>query len=417
MAASGRRVVISGLGVVTPHGNDSREFFSRLMAGQSAIGLHTVGAEPYATTIASATCSDVEGNLMLGRSRVTTLDRVGHLAVLAASAAWADAGLDGTDDEQRERMAVLMGTAVGGAQSTEHGYRELFIRDRSRLSPLTVVQCMNNAPAAHIAQKFNVGGTCFTYSIACASGAAAIADGVRRVRSGEADLVLAGGCEAALPFGIVKAWQSMRVLAAATDESSARAACRPFAADRAGMVLGEGAAVLVLEELSRAQARGATIYAEVAGLGTSCDPGHITSTAASGQIRAMRAALHDAGANADEVDYVNAHGTAMSEGDVVEIGALVQHFGDHAPRVAVSATKSMHGHMLGASGAVEAAITAMAVHRGELPPTGHASSIEPSCAGVDHVLRSGRDAPGLKLALSNCFAFGGTNVVLALRAA
>jgi 3-oxoacyl-[acyl-carrier-protein] synthase II len=412
-----RRVVVTGLGVVAPHGRDAEAFFGDLMEGRSAIGLNAVGDEPYSVTVASAACRDVDGAALLGRSRANALDRISHLGTLAAASAWADAGLDDMPEDEREATAVLMGTAVGGAQSTERGYRDLFIRNRSRLSPLTVVQCMNNAPAAHIAQLYGLGGTCFTYSVACASGAAAIADGARRIRTGECDVVLAGGSEAALPFGIVKAWQSMQVLAPAADEAAARRACRPFAADRGGLVLGEGAAVLILEERERALARGARIHAELAGVGSSCDHGHITAPAAAGQLRALRAALRDAQANADEVAYVNAHGTATPEGDPVEIDALRQHFGAHAARLPVSATKSMHGHLMGASGAIEALITVMAVRKGMMPPTAHDAELDPACAGVDHILRSGREVPRLPLALSNSFAFGGSNVVLAFRPA
>jgi len=412
-----RRVVVSGLGVVAPHGRELEPFFGALMAGRSAIGLNAVGDEPYSVTIASAACRDVDGAALLGRSRANSLDRISHLGTLAASAAWADAGLDAMTEEERESTVVLMGTAVGGAQSTERGYRDLFIRNRSRLSPLTVVQCMNNAPAAHIAQLFGLGGTCFTYSVACASGAAAIADGTRRIRAGECDVAVAGGSEAALPFGIVKAWLSMQVLAPAADEAAAQRACRPFAADRGGLVLGEGAAILILEEREHALARGARIYAEVAGIGSSCDHGHITAPSASGQLRALKAALRDARANNDDVAYVNAHGTATPEGDPVEIDALRQHFGDHAPRLAVSATKSMHGHLMGASGAIEALITVLAVRKGMMPPTAHDAELDPACVGVDHVLRVGREVPRLPLALSNSFAFGGSNVVLAFRPA
>jgi 3-oxoacyl-[acyl-carrier-protein] synthase II len=412
-----RQVVVTGLGVVAPQGRELDPFFGSLMEGRSAIGLNAVGDEPYSVTIASAACRDVDGAALLGRSRANALDRISHLGTLAASAAWADAGLDAMTEEERESTVVLMGTAVGGAQSTERGYRDLFIRNRSRLSPLTVVQCMNNAPAAHIAQLFGLGGTCFTYSVACASGAAAIADGIRRIRAGECDVAVTGGSEAALPFGIVKAWLSMQVLAPAADEAAARRACRPFAADRGGLVLGEGAAILILEEREHALARGAKIYAEVAGAGSSCDHGHITAPATSGQLRALKGALRDARANPDDVAYVNAHGTATPEGDPVEIDALRQFFGDHASRLAVSATKSMHGHLMGASGAIEALITVLAVRKGMIPPTAHDSELDPACVGVDHVLRLGRELPRVPLALSNSFAFGGSNVVLAFRPA
>lgn len=415
MTASRRRVVITGLGVVTPHGRDIHAVFADLMAGRSGISLNTVGDEPHSATIASAICRDVDAAPLLGRGRAATLDRFSQLASLAATAAWSDAGLDNLPEEQREAGCVLLGTCVGGAQTTEKGYRDLFLRKRSRLSPLTVVQCMNNAAGAHVAQLLGLGGPCYTYSVACASAAAAIADGARRIRSGECDVAVTGGAEAALPFGVVKAWLSMQVLAAASDGESAARACRPFAADRGGLVLGEGAAILILEDREHALKRGARIYAELAGTGSSCDHGHLTAPLASGQLRALRAALRDAEVADDQVDYVNAHGTATPEGDPVEIDALRQHFGGHAAAVAVSATKSMHGHLMGASGAIEAFITTMAVHRRCIPPTAHRSALEESCLGVDHVLGDGRDAPGLRVALSNSFAFGGSNVVLAFR--
>lgn len=411
------RVVVTGLGLAGPHGCDASAAFQALMAGQSAISLNTVGDAPHAATIASAVCKEVDAAPILGRGRSAVLDRVSQLAMLASSAAWNDAGMDAMSTEERETACVLFGTGVGGAQTTEKGYRDLFLRNRNRLSPLTVVQCMNNAAAAHVAQHFGLGGACYTYSVACASAAAAIADGVQRIRSGQTGVVLAGGAEAALPYGVVKAWLSMQVLAPAADEAAARAACRPFAADRGGLVLGEGSAVLVLESLERAQARGARIYAEIAGTGSSCDHGHITAPSAAGQLRALTAALRDANANKDEVGYVNAHGTATPEGDPVEIDALRQFFGDRAAALPVSATKSMHGHLMGASGAIEALITILAVNQGQLPPTAHRSAIDPACTGVDHILGEGRDVGKLPFALSNSFAFGGSNVVLAVRQA
>lgn len=417
MADSRRRVVVTGLGLASPLGNQVEPAFADLMAGRSAIRLNVVGDEPHAATIASAACTSVDAAPVLGRGRSATLDRVSQLAVLAAASAWADAGLDALGEEERERSSVLLGTGVGGAQTTEKGYRDLFLRNRSRLSPLTVVQCMNNAAAAHVAQLFGLGGPCYTYSVACASAAAAIADGARRIRAGDCYVAVTGGSEAALPYGVVKAWLSMQVLAPAADDEAARAACRPFAADRGGLVLGEGSAMLVLEEREHALKRGARIYAELAGAGSSCDHGHITAPLAAGQLRALRGALRDAQANNEEVAYVNAHGTATPEGDPVEIDALRQHFGDAAVRLAVSATKSMHGHLMGASGAIEALITVMAVHKGMIPPTAHRSELDPACTGVDHVLGEGREIGRLPLALSNSFAFGGSNVVLAFRSA
>ncbi len=415
MADSLRRVVVAGLRLVSPHGRDVEQVFSALLQGSSAIRLNSVGEAPHSTTIASAVCAEVDAAALLGKGRAATLDRISQMAVLAASSAWTDAQLDGLPEEARERVCVLLGTGVGGAFTIEKGYRDLFVRNRLRLSPLTVVQGMNNAAASHVAQLYGLGGACFTYSVACASAAAAISDGLRRIRSGDTDLVVAGGAEGALPYGIVKAWLSMQVLAPAADDTAAAAACRPFAADRGGLVLGEGSAILVLEELEHARARGARIYAELSGAGSSCDHGHITAPSAAGQLRALRDALRDAKANNDEVGYVNAHGTATPEGDPVEIDALRQHFGDQAARLPVSATKSMHGHLMGASGAIEALITVMSVSKRMIPPTAHNREIEAACLGVEHVLGTGRTMGAAPVALSNSFAFGGSNVVLAFR--
>lgn len=411
-----RRVVVTGVGVNSPFGRDVNGMFEALMAGRSAISFNAIGEEPHGTRIASAVCPDADASQLLGKGRVAALDRISHLAVLAASSAWSDAGLDSLSVEERESTCVMMGTGVGGSQTTEKGYRDLFLRNRSRLSPLTVVQCMNNAPAAHIAQMFGLGGACHTYSVACASAAVAISDAARRIRAGDCDVAVAGGAEAALPYGIVKAWLSMQVLANAS-ESDAANACRPFALDRGGLVLGEGAAILILEEREHALARGARILAEFVGAGSSCDHGHLTAPLAQGQLRALKSALREARANPEDVQYINAHGTATPEGDPVEIDAIRQHFGGHAAHLAISATKSMHGHMMGASGAIEAVITVLAVNRRQVPPTAHRSEIDPACLGVDHVLGSGREVKQLDLALSNSFAFGGSNVVLAFRQA
>lgn len=416
MDASRRRVVITGLGLVSPHGRDVEQAFAALLQGQSAVSLNVIGDAPHSTTIASAICRDVDAGPLLGKGRAATLDRISQMAVLAAASAWGDAGLDALSEEDRESVCVLLGTGVGGIATIEKGYRDLFLRNRQRLSPLTVVQAMNNAAAAHVAQFYGLGGACYTYSVACASAAAAIGDGVRRIRSGDCTIAVAGGAEGALPYGNVKAWLSMQVLAPAADEAAAARACRPFAADRGGLVLGEGSAILILEEREHALARGARIYAELAGVGSSCDHGHITAPSAAGQLRALRQALRDAGANNDDVGYINAHGTATPEGDPVEIDALRQHFGNLASRLPVSATKSMHGHLMGASGAIEALITTLSVHQRKIAPTANTAEVEAACLGVDHVLCEGRAMGPAPVALSNSFAFGGSNVVLAFRA-
>ncbi len=435
-----RRVVVTGLGQITPHGRDVAAGFDALLAGRSAVRRHTVGEAPYSTTLATAVCADFDAGAELGRPRAITMDRVSQLSVLAARAAWADAGLPGVGaagsgaltDAERERTCVLWGTGAGGIQTLERGYRELFVKGRPRISPLSVVMGMNNAAAGQIALLLGLGGACFTYSVACASSAVAIGEALRRVRWGECAVALAGGGEAALPYGTLKAWLSMQVLAGAGDDAGdaqgaegseaadaaqarAASACRPFDAGRSGLVLGEGAAALLLEERGHALARGARIYAELAGAGSSNDHRHLSTPDAAGQIRALQAALTDAGADASDVGYVNAHGTATTEGDPVEADALRRLFGGHAPQVAVSATKSMHGHLMGAAGALEALITVLAVHSGNLPPTAHLRQIDAACAGLDHVLGSGRHGVALALALSNSFAFGGSNTVLAFR--
>jgi 3-oxoacyl-[acyl-carrier-protein] synthase II len=278
---------------------------------------------------------------------------------------------------------------------------------------MLVVMGMHNAAAAHVAMRLGLGGPATTTSVACASSAIAIGEALRLIRSGEADVVVAGGSEAPLTAGMLLAWDAMRVLARGEDEAAA-SACRPFHADRAGLVLGEGGASLVLESYEHAERRGARIYAELAGYGASCDHHHLAQPLAAGQMRALRAALKSAELDADDLDYVNAHGTGTVEGDPVEIEALRAVFGVHAASVAVSSTKSMLGHMLGATGAVEAVITVLALSRQQVPPTAHLDRIDPSCAGVRHVARVGESVP-LRAALTSSFAFGGSNAVLAFR--
>lgn len=412
-----RRVVVTGLGQVAPHGSDVAAGFEALLQGRSAVRMNAVGEAPHALTLASAVCTQDDAAAAFGRARVATMDRVSQLSALAAQSAWHDAGLAGLDAAAREDACVMWGTGGGGLQTLERGYRDLFVKGRPRISPLTVPMGMNNAAAAHLAMLLGLGGACYTYTVACASSAAAIAEGARRIMLGESTLVLAGGAEAALPYGTVKAWESMQVLApgVAGDDAATAAACRPFDTGRRGLVLGEGAAALVLEDAAHAQARGARIYAELAGTGSSCDHAHLTAPQAAGQLRALRAALAQAGATPAQVAYVNAHGTATAEGDPVECEALRQLFGADASRVAVSATKSMHGHLMGAAGAIEALVTVMAVHTGHIPPTAHLQQVDPACAGLDHVAGAARRDAGVPLALSNSFAFGGSNVVLVFR--
>lgn len=291
----------------------------------------------------------------------------------------------------------------------------MWLKGRERLSPLSVVMGMNNAVNAHASIQLGLGGVSFSHTAACASSAIAIGEAFRRIQAGDADLILTGGCDATQTYGVARAWEAMRLIAPGQGEE-ATAACRPFAADRKGLVLGEGAAALVLEDWEHAVARGARIHAEMVGYGNTCDHSHLVRPDVGGQVRAIRSAMQQAGLQAGDVDYVNAHGTATLEGDPVEVAALREVFGRHAAGLPVSATKSMHGHLLGAAGAIEALVTVLAVARQAVPPTAHlAGRLDPACEGLDHVLE-GREGVPVRAALSNSFAFGGSNAVLAFRA-
>lgn len=410
-----RRVAVTGVGLVNPFGGlDAQDFFSRLMRGESAVRAYAHPASPSPLIQPAGVCAGFDPETVLGRPLAAVTDRYSQLGVAAGFAAWDDAGLPregGGSDE----AGVSWATGVGGTLTFEKGYTDFYVHGKDRAHPLSVVLAMNNAAASHLAITLGLGSACLTYSVACASSAVSIGEGMRRILAGESDLVLAGGSEAPLSFSVMRAWEAMRVVAQG-DETSAYRACRPFQKGRTGLVLGEGAAALVLEDWDRAEARGARIYCELAGYGQSCDHTHLVKPDASGQTRAIRFALREAGLAPDEIDYVNAHGTATREGDPAEIEALRQVFGEHASRLMVSATKSMHGHLLGATGAIEALIAVLAVHRGEVPPTAHLDEVADDCLGVRHVMGEGlRDVP-VRAALSNSFAFGGSNAVLAFRA-
>jgi 3-oxoacyl-[acyl-carrier-protein] synthase II len=413
---SRRRVAVTGLGLTVPLDTDPGSVFDRLMAGESAIRPFTPDpALPKAPSpVPAVYCDGFDAEASLGRATTYLTDRYAQLGLTAALAAWQDAGLHcSVPPEERLDGAVCWGTALGGTRSIEQAYFDMLQRGRSRTSPMLIVMGMHNAASAHIAMRLGLGGSATTTSVACASSSIAIGEALRLIRSGEADVVVAGGSEAPLTAGMLLAWHAMRVLAPG-DGVAAASACRPFSADRAGLVLGEGGAALVLESYEHAQRRGARIYAELAGYGASCDHHHLAQPLAAGQVRALRAALNNAELAPDELDYVNAHGTGTVEGDPVEIEALRTVFGAHAESVAVSSTKSMLGHMLGATGAVEAVITVLAIARQQVPPTAHLERIDPACEGLRHVAGAGTQLP-VRAALTSSFAFGGSNAVLAFR--
>jgi len=412
---SRQRVAVTGLGLVSPFGGDVDDFFRHLLAGESAVGFLQTDDVPRPVAIPFAGLPAFDPQAHFAKALLSTVDRFAQFALVAALDAWRDAGLSTVaSDESREHWGVNWGTALGGALALDKGYRDLWLNGRQRVSPLSVVLGMNNAANAHISIQLGLGGPSVCHSVACASSALAIGEAFRRVRSGEVPLMIAGGSEAPQAYSVLRAWEALRVLAHADEETAARA-CRPFSADRDGLVLGEGGAALVLENWQHARSRGARIHAEMIGYGGSCDHDHLVRPNRDGQVRALRLALTDAGLPPDEVDYVNAHGTATAEGDPIECQALQRVFGERATRLAVSATKGAHGHLLGAAGALEALITVLALRERAIPPTAHLRNIDPACAGVDHVTQA-RSGMNLRAALSNSFAFGGSNAVLVFRA-
>ncbi|MGR4869130.1 beta-ketoacyl-[acyl-carrier-protein] synthase family protein [Variovorax sp. LARHSF232] len=409
MSRSGVAIAITGLGLVSPHGNEPGAVFEALLRGDSAI--RPVFPELAKPALAASAAFDPAP--WFSKLQLAGVDRVSQLALAAAEMALNDAGIDGPFDEQQgERVGIYVGCGMGGAGALETAYRG---GASGRVPPLTIPAFMPNAPASHIAMRRKVLGPVLTYSVACASSAIAIAEAAKAVESGEVDIAIAGGSEALIVPGVMLAWQAMQTLASAPPQAAATAV-RPFAADRSGFALGEGAAFLILESAERAAARGARRYARLAGWGSSCDATHLTKPDAAGQARALRAALRMAGLAPAQVGYCNAHGTATRIGDPIEREALAQVWGDALGDLRVSATKALHGHLLGAAGALEALITVLALQRRQLPPSMHADEIDPACQL--NLVRAGESAaPALEAAVSSSFAFGGTNAALVFRRA
>jgi 3-oxoacyl-[acyl-carrier-protein] synthase II len=408
-----RRVAVTGVGLVSPFGGDTDDFFTRIMRGESAVALYRHPASPTDLAQPAVRCESFNSEQTIGRTLSSVTDRYSQLGLAAAFSAWSDAGLSrkgaGSDD-----YGVSWGTGVGGALTYEKGYTDFFVCGKRRTSPLTVAMAMNNAAASNLAIALGLGGSCLSYSVACASSAVSIGEAYRRIQLGNDKLVIAGGSEAPLTLSIMLAWDAMKVVAKGDEESAFRA-CRPFQEGRTGLVLGEGAAAMVLEDWDHAVTRGARIYCELAGYGQSCDRSHLVRPDARGQVKAIEAAMREADLSPAEVGYVNAHGTATQEGDPIEISALKIAFGDAAARLPVSSTKSMHGHLLGAAGAMEAVITVLALARQQIPPTAHLQQVSADCEGVCHVMGTGLRDVSFRAAISNSFAFGGSNAVLAFR--
>jgi nodulation protein E len=397
-----RRVVVTGVGVLSSIGNTVAQFEESLRACRSGIGPIT---QVDTSRLRFHNGAEIRGFEPTQHfSELTWLDRFAQLGIVATRDAIADSELT-WNDELRARTGVITGSCLGGMGTEDAFYFDLYHENKSRLSPTAVPRIMSNAVASHVAMEQKFTGATFTTSTACSSANHAIGQAFWLIRQGTLDCALAGGSEAPIVFGHLKAWEGMRVVAPDT--------CRPFSKNRGGLILGEGAAMLVLETLEHASARGAKIYAQLAGFGMSADAHHLTNPLAEGAARAMNDALDDAGLSREQINYVNAHGTGTAVNDSTETRALRQVFGSHADNLAVSSTKSMHGHTLGAAGALEAVATVLAMQGNFIPPTANFLERDPAC-DLDVVPNEARAAQ-IEAALSNSFAFGGLNAVLAFR--
>ena len=396
-------VGVMGMGVVSPLGNDIDSSWRLLRDGGSAIRRMDRAGQP-GLPVASA---DFNVSPVLSKLQQVGTERVSHMALVAALNAFADA--DQGEWKDAERVGLYVGTGMGGASTIDHGYAAL--HSGGRIPPLTVPAGMANSAAALIALHMDVRGPVLTYAVACASSAVAIAEAAHALRRGEVDIAIAGGAEALLVPGAIAAWSALRTLAPPQDDDVGRS-CRPFSRDRSGLVLGEGSAFLVLQRQADVVRRGSTPRAWLAGSAVRCDAAHLTNPSVRGQVAALRGALAASGLTPADVGYCNAHGTGTVAGDPVECEALREVWQEAAPRLAVSSTKAAHGHLLGAAGALEAVWTIQALRTGDLPPTHGLVDIDPGCRGLEHILHTGIHAPDLRHAISNSFAFGGTNATL-----
>jgi nodulation protein E len=402
--AERRRVVVTGLGVLSAIGCDTDQFWDSLVHGRS-------GIRPIESVDVSGmrfqNGAEVRGfnaTDYLDAKQASLLDRFAQFAVVAARLAVNDSAIQ-LDDELRSRTAIVTGCAVGGQSTMDDGFVDLYKKGSPRVNPMMIPRVMGNSGASNISMDLGITGPTYNVSTACSSSNHAIGQAYWMVRSGVVDAAITGGAEAVFSYGMLKSWEAMRVVAPDT--------CRPFSKDRKGLILGEGGAMLVLESLDAALARGAKIYGEIAGFGMSSDAHHITQPSADGAADAIRRALDDAQIGVVDIGYVNAHGTGTTANDITESAALRKVFGERTSTIPVSSTKSMHGHALGAAGAFEAVATLMAARCGLLPPTANFTEADPQC-DIDVISGTAREAR-IDAAVSNSFAFGGLNAVLVFR--
>ena len=399
-----KRIVITGVGVVSALGNNMRDFSTALQLGRSAIGPLTVVPTDKLSIKIAAQLQCFTPTAHFEERQLKLLDRATQYALVAAREAIADSGIE-FSEVLSARTAVVLGSGIGGATSSDESYRRLYGDGEQRMHPLTVPKVMFNAAASHITIEHRITGPSFMVASACSSTNSAIGAVMQMLRSGLVDAAITGGTDATLVYAGLKGWEALRVTASDT--------CRPFSKGRLGMVLGEGAGIFVLETLDHARARGAVIHAELIGFGMSSDASDIVAPAVSGAVNAMTSCLRDAGLNASDVDYINAHGTGTVANDVTETAAIHRAFGDHARALMVSSTKAMHGHALGAAGALELVATIAGMKHGFVPPTANYVAADPLC-DLDCVPNETR-AVAIEVALSNSFAFGGQNAVIAVR--
>ena len=408
---TGRRVVITGLGCVSPLGATTDETWSAAIAGRSGVGaIRQFDTTDFSVAIAANAPDEFEFG-ELAAKEVRRLDRFTLLALAAAHEAMQDAGLD-LDDAESERSGVAIGSGIGGLQTLSNSLGVLKTSGPRRVSPFTIPMSICNMASGYVAIQHGLRGPNLCQTAACASGGHSIGESARAIERGDADVMFAGGSEAPIVDLAVAAFANMKALS--TRNESPVAASRPFDTDRDGFVIGEGAAVLVLEDLERARARGANILAHVLGYGMTADAASVAQPTEDGEgaQRCMSEAIADAGLNPSDVDYLNAHATSTPQGDPSEVRAIRVVFGEHTQRLPVSATKSMTGHLLGAAGAVEALLCVRALQTGILPPTINLDQSDPECE-LDHVANKARETR-VRVAVSNSFGFGGTNATLVL---
>jgi len=394
------RVAITGLGIISPFGRGRKAACDALRNARSGIRrIESIDTSQLNCRMGGEVPADAHQGLFKG------FDRFSRLALIAAEEAAEQAQIRGAVDSIR--FGVIIGTGLGGCETLDGAFRRVYKDGQSRVPPTTIPWTMYNAAASAVSTHFGTKGPAYAPVSACASSAHAIGQAFEAIRSGQADAILAGGADAPLTFGIILAWESMRVLA--VDNEHPEAAARPFSADRKGLVLAEGAAVLVLESWEHAKARGQQILGEVTGFGITSDAGHLTDPSADGAARAMRLALN----GVEDIGYINAHGTGTRANDATETAAIKTVFGDRAYQIPVSSTKSLHGHAMGASGAIEIVSSLVALNDGFIPPTINLQVPDPAC-DLDYVPHHARDAR-VAAFLSNSFGFGGMNGVVAMR--